>query len=78
MKTFTCKELGGACDKKFSADTFDQMAEMSKAHGTEMYMAGDEAHLKAMAAMQDLMKEPAKLQAWFDGKRKEFEARKED
>lgn len=25
MKTMTCKELGGPCDKKLSAETWDEM-----------------------------------------------------
>ena len=25
MKTMTCKQLGGACNKTFSADTFDEI-----------------------------------------------------
>ena len=37
MKTMTCKQLGGACDKEFHANTFDEMAEMSKTHGMEMF-----------------------------------------
>lgn len=30
MKTMTCKQLGGACDLEFKADTFDDMAQQSK------------------------------------------------
>ncbi len=30
MKTMTCKQLGGACDKEFQANTFEEMAELSK------------------------------------------------
>ncbi|MDB9932834.1 hypothetical protein OAD28_09005 [Flavobacteriales bacterium] len=37
MKKMTCKQLGGACDLVFEANTFDEMAELSKQHGTEMY-----------------------------------------
>jgi len=74
MKTMTCKQLGGACEVKFSANTFEEIAEMSKAHGTEMYKAQDPAHLEAMSKMTDLMKEPKKMMAWFEGKRREFEA----
>ena len=52
MKAMTCKQLGGACDKKFQADTFDEISEMSEAFGMEMYQKGDEDHLKAMSEMQ--------------------------
>jgi len=32
MKTMNCKQLGGACDEVFRADSFDEMAQMSKKH----------------------------------------------
>jgi len=48
MKTMTCKQMGGACDETFSAETFEEMAELSKQHGMEMFQKGDEAHLKIM------------------------------
>lgn len=74
MKTMTCKQLGGACDKYFKANTFDEIAEMSKNHGMEMFQKGDEAHLNAMKEMQILMQSPDKMKEWFDNKRKEFDA----
>mgnify|MGYP001804595851 FL=1 len=55
MNTMTCKQLGGACALEFKAATFDARAEMSTQHGMEMYRKGDEAHLKAMGEMQELM-----------------------
>ena len=30
MKTMTCKDLTGACDLEFHAETFGEIAEMSK------------------------------------------------
>lgn len=74
MKTMTCKQLGGACDKEFRADTFEEMAELSKQHGMEMYQKQDAAHLNAMSEMQELMKDPEEMNKWFESKRKEFEA----
>ncbi len=73
MKTTTCKQLGGACDREFTGDTFDKIAEMSKVHGMEMLQQQDEDHLKAMEAMQKLMQNP-KAMGGFKNKRKEFEA----
>ena len=78
MKTMNCKQLGGACDKEFHANTFEEMAEMSKKHGMEMFQAGDEVHLKAMNEMQELMKSPDAMKEWFENKRREFEALPED
>ena len=69
-----CKQLGGACDKEFHAQSFDEIAEMSKKHGMEMFQKGDEPHLKAMNEMQESMNSPNAMQDWFNMKRKEFEA----
>ncbi len=73
MKTMTCKQLGGACDLQFHAKTFEEMAEISKKHGMEMFQKGDEAHLKAMNEMQTLMQSPGAMQEWFAAKKKEFD-----
>ncbi len=78
MKTMTCKQLGGACDKTFSANSFDEIAKMSKQHGIEMFKAGDQPHLKAMEEMQKLMLLPDVMNKWFEDKRKEFENLKDD
>jgi len=74
MKSMTCKQLGGACEKIFRADSFEEMAEMSKQHGMEMFEKQDGAHLHAMGKMQELMKTPGEMEKWFESKRKEFEA----
>jgi len=74
MKSMTCKQLGGACDQIFSAETFDEMAALSKAHGMEMFQKNDPAHMAAMDTMRALMKSPDAMQKWFDDKRKEFDS----
>ena len=74
----TCKQLGGACDKEFHAGTFEEMAEISKRHGTEMYQKGDEEHLKAMEEMKKLMNDSKAFKKWFESKRKEFDVLPED
>ncbi len=78
MKTMNCNQLGGACDKAFHANSFEEIAEMSKQHGMEMFQKNDEAHLKAMSDMQELMKKPEAMKNWFENKKKEFEALPED
>jgi hypothetical protein len=74
MKTMNCRQLGGACDESFHADTFAEMAELSKQHGMEMFQRQDAGHLQAMEKMQELLKDPAAMNQWFEAKRKEFEA----
>lgn len=48
MKTMTCKQLGGACDMQFHANTFEELAEQSKKHGMAMFQAGNADHIEAM------------------------------
>ncbi len=74
MATMTCNQLGGACDKEFSAQSFDEMMELVKIHGMEMFQTGDAAHFEAMAKVQAMMQNPEDMQAWLDEKRKEFDA----
>lgn len=74
MKTMSCKQLGGACDKEFHANTFEEMAEISKQHGMEMFQQQDKEHLAAMSEIQELMKKPEAMKEWFENKKKEFAA----
>ena len=78
MKTMTCNQLGGACDKEFHAKTFEEMAELSKQHGMEMFEKGDSEHIKVMKEMMELMKDPEAMKEWFEGKQREFDALPED
>jgi hypothetical protein len=75
MKMMTCRELGGACDLEFHANTFEEMAQMSQKHGKDMFQKGDKAHLEAMNAMSDLRQSADGMAKWMEGKRMEFEAR---
>jgi len=78
MKTMTCKQLGGACEQTFSANTFEEMAELSKMHGIEMFQKQDKDHLEVIMQMQALMMNPEAMAAWKDEKKKEFDAHPED
>ncbi len=78
MKTMTCKQLGGACEKKFHANSFEELAEISKQHGMEMFQKGDSDHLEAMNKMQELMKSPEEMGKWMADKKRAFEALPED
>ena len=61
--------------KIFSGNTFEELANQSKAHGKEMFDQKDAAHLVAMAAMQELMQKPNAMQEWF---KQEFDALPEE
>jgi len=78
MKTMTCKQLGGACNKEFQANTFEEIAELSKQHGMEMFQSQDKLHLEAMFAIQELMKNPESLNEWIQNKKDAFDSLPED
>ncbi len=78
MKTMNCKQLGGACEKEFHANSFEEIAEMSKQHGMEMFQKKDEVHLIAMNEIQALMQKPEAMKEWFENKKKEFDELPED
>ena len=78
MKTMTCKQLGGACDIKLQAETFGQMTEISMQHGIEMMQQNDEAHMKAITNMKEIMQNPATMNQWFEERKAEFDALPED
>lgn len=72
MKVMKCSELGGACDLEFRGNTFEEIADLSKKHGMEMFQKQDPGHLKAMAEMNELMKNPESMQLWFASKKEQF------
>jgi len=78
MKTMNCRQLGGACDKEFHASSFEEIIEMSKQHGMDMFLKEDEGHLEAINNFRELMQKPKEMQKWIENKRKEFEALLED
>lgn len=78
MKTMTCKQMGGACEETFSAETFEEMAELSKAHGMEMFQQQDAAHLAIMGEMKTLMEKPGAMEEYMAEKRRAFDEAPED
>jgi len=73
MKGMTCKQLGGACDHVFHADSFDEMAVLSKKHAMEMIERGDEDHVTAMTHMRVMMSSSKGMADWMERKRREFD-----
>lgn len=68
----TCKQLGGACDQPFSANTFDEIAKMVSMHAREKVQQGDAAHIEAMNDMRSKMTSPDAMNAWMEEKRNAF------
>ncbi len=78
MKTMTCKQLGGPCDKKFHVETFDEMVEMSQKHGMEMAEKGDVEHINVMEEVKEGMNNSEAMKEWVEKIQKAFDALPED
>ena len=76
MKTMKCNQLGGpeTCEKEFHAETFEEMAQMSKNHGMEMFQKGDEEHIKVMNKMREGMGDPDAMKNYMENKKKLFDS----
>ena len=74
MKTMTCKQLGGSCEKEFHANSFEEMADLSKQHGLTMFQKGDGDHLEAMKKIMVIMQDPHAMQKWMKDRKEEFDA----
>lgn len=78
MKTMICKQLGGACDKEFHAETFEEMGEMSKKHAMEMAAKGEQEHIKVMEAMKQHMDDPEAIKQFMEKFQNDFASQPED
>lgn len=70
-KTFTCRELGGVCDEKFSGETFMDVMEKGASH-----MMSDDAHRASIMDMEKCTGE--NKEQWVDRMRQEFDTKPED
>ncbi len=73
MKSMSCNQLGGACEKLFSGETFDDIAQQSQQHGKEMFALNDDNHLAAMDKMMEIM-QSGKMDSWMAARKAEFDA----
>lgn len=67
-KTFTCKELGGVCEERFSGETFGEIMQKGAAH-----IMSDETHKASIMGMEKQTGENkdqwmARMQREFDMK----------
>ena len=78
MKTFTCNELGGACDAKISGETMDEVGMKAREHGMEMVKKGDESHMKAMEKMKKMGEVPGAHEEWMKKTAEQWAVKAED
>ena len=77
MKSISCKELGGACELVSRGQSFEDVAELSQAHGQEMIAIADGPHLDAIAEMTRIL-ESGEVESWLQAKMDLFELLPED
>ena len=69
MKTMTCRELGGECDQKLSASSWDEMVQKMTTHVTEN-------HPETAKKMEEMhAKDP---EAWSKEMKPKWDAAPED
>ena len=52
MRTMTCHDLGGPCDRAFSGESADDIIKAQDRHLKEAVAGGDATHEQARRAMQ--------------------------
>jgi predicted small metal-binding protein len=70
-KTFTCRELGGTCDEKFSGNTLDEIIGKAMPH-----IAADGAHMEHIRDMEVRTSETK--EQWYERMQEEFDAKAVD
>jgi hypothetical protein len=78
MKTMTCRQMGGPCDKAFSGETADDVINAQDQHLKDAVAAGDAAHEPANKDMRGRWKHPIKGMGWYKDTKKAFAALPED
>lgn len=68
-KTFTCREIGGVCEEKFSGNTLMEVVQKAARH-----MMSDNAHKEQIMSMAQRTGE--NREQWMERMLKEFEARR--
>lgn len=67
-KSFTCKELGGTCDEKFSDSTLMEIVQKARQH-----MMSDEAHKESIMSLEKRTGE--NKEQWMARMQREFDAK---
>lgn len=70
-KTFTCKELGGVCEEKFSGGSLEELMQKAMLH-----MMSDDDHKRKIMDMEGDTGESR--EEWTKRMQEEFEKREED
>jgi hypothetical protein len=78
VRTMTCQQLGGPCERAFRGATADDVIHQQDEHLKAEVAAGDQAHVPANDAMRGRWKRPVKGLGWYRQVKKDFAALPED
>ena len=78
MKTMTCKQMGGPCDKAFQGKTANDVIKAQDQHLKDAVGGGDATHQTALSAMQARWRNPIRGMGWYRQTKKDFAALPED
>lgn len=78
MKTMTCRQLGGACDRELRGETADEVINAQDRHLKEAVKAGDDTHEQASLEMKGRWKRPKQSLGWYFATKKAFASLPED
>jgi uncharacterized protein with PIN domain len=70
-KTFTCRELGGICDEKFTGEIFDEIVQKAMPH-----MMSSDTHKEHIMTIEKRTGE--NKEQWFKRMQAEFDAKPEN
>lgn len=70
-KTFTCRELGGVCEEKFSGGSLMEIMQKAMPH-----MGSDKAHTEQVATLAQRSGE--NREQWMERMQREFDAKPEE
>jgi len=74
MKSMTCAELGGPCDRRHRGLTADDVINAQDQHLKEMVAGGDAAHEPALKQMKGRWKRPISGLGWYRDVKRRFAA----
>ncbi len=72
MKTMTCRQLGGPCDRTLRGETADEVIKAQDRHLRDAVRAGDSDHEQAHEEMKRRWRRPLAAMGWYRGTKKAF------
>jgi hypothetical protein len=74
MKTLTCRQLGGPCDRGHRGDDANKVIQAQDRHLREVVAAGDTDHEQALAEMKARWRRPVSGLKWYRRAQRDFAA----